>query len=167
MITEGGNGRLFEVDIDGDIVWEYINPVAQGQILTQGDVPMGNNVFRVYRYPADYPAFQDKLLMPQGYIEQGSDFDCELFSDVAVVDQKDDWELFPNPTTEILNLSSLDDLNPFRIELLDLSGKLLYSRLPSDDGDGYTLDVADLSPGLYFIRLHSDDGVSSKKFIKQ
>lgn len=167
LICEGGNGRLFEVDIDGNIVWEYINPVAQGQILTQGDIPMGNNVFRVYRYPEDYPAFQDKLLEPQGYVEQGSDFDCELFSDVAVVGQKADWELFPNPTTELLNLRGLDDLNLLRVELLDLSGKLLYSEMPSDDGDGYTLDVADLSPGLYFIRLHSDDGVSSKKFIKQ
>ena len=52
FISEGNYGRLFEVTIDGEIVWEYINPFfILNPIL--GDV---NTVFRAWRYPTE--AFQ-------------------------------------------------------------------------------------------------------------
>lgn len=48
LITEGADGRLFEVDTDGDIVWEYVSPYfADGQ-------PPSNSVYRAYRLPYDW-----------------------------------------------------------------------------------------------------------------
>jgi outer membrane protein assembly factor BamB len=44
LITEGEDGRLFEVTGDGAIVWEYINPFWFGPSET-------NVVTRAYRYP--------------------------------------------------------------------------------------------------------------------
>lgn len=48
LICEGLFGRLFEVTVDGDIVWEYVNPYFTGP-------PKGqfNNVFRAYRYSTE------------------------------------------------------------------------------------------------------------------
>ncbi len=44
LITEGPDGRLFEVTHDGQIVWEYINPLFGG--------PQSSNaVYRAYRLP--------------------------------------------------------------------------------------------------------------------
>ena len=44
LITEGPDGRLFEVAGDGKIVWEYINPLFSG--------PQASNaVYRAYRLP--------------------------------------------------------------------------------------------------------------------
>jgi hypothetical protein len=44
LITEGPDGRLFEVTRDGKIVWEYINPRFSG--------PQSSNaVYRAYRLP--------------------------------------------------------------------------------------------------------------------
>ena len=56
LICEGMNGRLFQVTIDGDIVWEYVNPIF-GQ-WTDHDVESGgslsNWVFRAQPIPYDW-----------------------------------------------------------------------------------------------------------------
>lgn len=45
LITEGADGRLFEVTTAGDIVWEYVSPY-----FTQG-ANRTNRVYRAYRVP--------------------------------------------------------------------------------------------------------------------
>ncbi len=48
LICEGDFGRLFEVTLDGEVVWEFVNPYF-------GEGPNGpnNRVFRAYRYSAE------------------------------------------------------------------------------------------------------------------
>jgi hypothetical protein len=69
-------GTLFEVTPSGDTVWQYVNPMVRGGILAQGELPgkdvrghLFNAVFKVHRYPLDYPAFAGRTLSPQGVIE--------------------------------------------------------------------------------------------------
>ncbi len=79
LIAEAQNGRIFEVTPEGQIVWQYVNPVTDQGPLTQGEpVPPGptpvptflaNSIFRAYRYGVDLPGLQDKDLTPQGPIE--------------------------------------------------------------------------------------------------
>ena len=47
LITEGANGRLFEVTNDRKIVWEYMYPVF-------GGANASNAVYRGYRVPYDW-----------------------------------------------------------------------------------------------------------------
>lgn len=47
MITEGADGRLFEVTTTGEIVWEYVSPY-----FTQNGGT--NRVYRAYRVPYDW-----------------------------------------------------------------------------------------------------------------
>jgi hypothetical protein len=47
LITEGSDGRLFEVTVDYELVWEYVSPY----FAEKGDT---NMVYRSYRYPYDY-----------------------------------------------------------------------------------------------------------------
>jgi hypothetical protein len=47
MITEGADGRVFEVTTGGDIVWEYVSPY-----FTQNGTT--NRVYRAYRLPYDW-----------------------------------------------------------------------------------------------------------------
>ncbi len=47
MITEGADGRLFEVTPNGEIVWEYVSPYFTQNGLT-------NRVYRAYRLPYDW-----------------------------------------------------------------------------------------------------------------
>ena len=62
LICEGVKGRLFEVTIEGEVVWEYVNPYFADD--ERGRI---NNVFRAYRYGPEFPGFQDKDLDPKQY----------------------------------------------------------------------------------------------------
>lgn len=53
LITEGTGGRLIEVTVEGDVVWEFITPI-----------PERNWLFRTRKYAADHPGLAGKDLTP-------------------------------------------------------------------------------------------------------
>ncbi|KAA3631358.1 MAG: hypothetical protein DWP97_13290 [Calditrichaeota bacterium] len=70
LICSGMNGRIFEINNLGTIVWEYINPVtASGPNIQGEELASSNQLFRAERYPLDYPAFIGRDLLPEGYVE--------------------------------------------------------------------------------------------------
>jgi formylglycine-generating enzyme required for sulfatase activity len=77
LICEGVNGNLFEVTSAGQTVWQYIcpettAPLAQGSAIPLDSGHAGqymNAVFRVMRYPTNYPGLAGKDLTPRGTIE--------------------------------------------------------------------------------------------------
>lgn len=76
LICAGIVGHLFEITPDGEVVWQYVNPMVRGGILAQGEVPgkdlrghLWNAVFKVHRYAPDYPGLAGCDLAPQGVIE--------------------------------------------------------------------------------------------------
>jgi hypothetical protein len=79
---EGTTGRFFEVTAAGEIVWEYVNPVANAGPMTQYEVasldPKGHPesaVFKTHWYPADFPGFAGRDLSTGAPIER-SDTAC-------------------------------------------------------------------------------------------
>jgi len=69
LITEGANGRLFEVTPDKEVVWEFIVPSMEGQPPAggpPGGPPGGksNAVYRAYRIPPEWVPGN-----PAGYAE--------------------------------------------------------------------------------------------------
>ena len=65
LITEGMRGRFFEIDNNGDIVWEYWTPYKFDYSLPDGSPaqPTGPFLYAVFRsthYASDYPAFEGK-----------------------------------------------------------------------------------------------------------
>ncbi len=75
LICNGVGGELIEVTNSGEIVWRYINPESSTGILSQGDSPTKNDVFRSHRYKTDYPGFTGKNLTPGERIELYTDTD--------------------------------------------------------------------------------------------
>jgi hypothetical protein len=71
LICSGADGWFFEVTADGEIVWEYINPVSSSGPVSQEDVvAQDHRTFRADRYPVDYPAFDGRDLSQKGVIEK-------------------------------------------------------------------------------------------------
>ena len=65
LITEARDGRLIEVRSDGEVVWEFVNPIGRDGLIEQGDpTERRNPLFRVRKYPADYPAFEGRDMTP-------------------------------------------------------------------------------------------------------
>jgi hypothetical protein len=63
LVCEGKTGRVFEVQTDGTIVWEFLNPLG-GEIepSTQGGKAPPRALFRAQRVPLDHPGLADKSL---------------------------------------------------------------------------------------------------------
>jgi len=78
LICEGTSGRFFEINSSGTIVWEYINPVDDLGTNEQGQTLENNHVFRCTRIPLNSETLSNQSLEPQGYIESGSTFTCDL-----------------------------------------------------------------------------------------
>ena len=78
LINSGPHGHFFEVTQEGEVVWEYINPVgdrtkgAYGiyKIMSDSAGPFFNSVFRCLRYGPDYPGLAGKDLTPKGKITE-------------------------------------------------------------------------------------------------
>jgi len=71
LICSDTEGHLFEVTAEGEVVWEYINPVTKafGTVKVLEDaLPMTNAVFRAYRYGPDHPALKNRDLTAKGTI---------------------------------------------------------------------------------------------------
>ncbi|NHE56287.1 aryl-sulfate sulfotransferase [Cyclobacterium plantarum] len=69
LITQGMQGRFFEIDANGEVVWEYWNPYKYDYKLPDGSPaqPGGPFIYGVFRgtlYPSDFEAFDGKELVP-------------------------------------------------------------------------------------------------------
>lgn len=60
LITDGPHGRIFEVDPDGEVVWDFVNPFFdeipdEPSLSGSGYVIDPWRLFRAERYPPDHP----------------------------------------------------------------------------------------------------------------
>lgn len=75
------------------------------------------------------------------------------------------FEIFPNPTTELLNIKYLNNSKISSIEIINMHGKtVIYQKISNDLNK---IDVRELDPGTYFARVFTDKGVAVNKIIKQ
>ena len=81
LVTWGQRGTFYEVNLEGEIVWKYINPVIGNGPMNQGEtIPQGQNVnsqqntvFKTHRYNSSFPGFVGKDMTPGDYIESWTD----------------------------------------------------------------------------------------------
>ena len=163
LIDDGPLGSFSEVSPAGDIVWKYINPVDNTGPLMQGDsIPHDpthpdetmNSVFRVYRYPPDYAAFDGKDLTPGDFIE--------LYP-TGIGDQMNQSPLiqcYPNPFKTRIRLTNTTGTEYMR--LTDIMGHLVWSGTHIEHNDYTTL-----APGLYFLRIEAQNSGKTIKIVKQ
>jgi hypothetical protein len=160
LICDGDSGYFFEIDTSDTIVWEYKNPQTSTGILSQGDIPTSNLVFRAHKYSTDYPGFTGKDLTPGDPIEL--DFDI-AFCNVLSVDEYDisnEIQLFPNPTSNTITVNS--NLTIDKLEVYDLYGKLITLTKESK-----SISIDHLASGMYFVKVYSANKIGTKKIIKK
>lgn len=67
--------------------------------------------------------------------------------------------IYPNPASDVLNIQAEQKIT--KIEIFDLSGKLLISKYNKEN-----INISNLSKGIYIIKIHTLLGTSNSKFIK-
>jgi len=168
LICEGRGGRFFEIDDNENIVWEYINPVNNMGAVTQNTIIEDNNVFRCTRYAADYAGFEGQTLEPQGYIENGSTFECNLFTSISDKTENLDLKLLinPNPAKEYFNIQLEGELseNDFNsIKIYNLNAELVFHSEKFEE----LIYIGDIPKGIYFIQFDFGKELLTEKLIVQ
>ncbi|WP_298893778.1 FG-GAP-like repeat-containing protein [uncultured Psychroserpens sp.] len=74
-----------------------------------------------------------------------------------------DLVVYPNPTNDVLNISTSDNLQNAIYTIFDITGK----RVMNAKLDQNKIDVSALNTGNYILRIVSGNTIKSQKFIKQ
>ncbi|MBT3209618.1 MAG: T9SS type A sorting domain-containing protein [Bacteroidetes bacterium] len=174
LVCEGASGNFFEVDLDGNLLWQYINPVSNNGPLEQGVEPGGappngnsNSVFRIKRYASDYIGLQNFDLNPDIPIELNpSNYDCETYSLQIENIFSENIVSYPNPATTNISFS----INKIcsgksTLQIFNVLGELVYT-----EGlylsKNFSINVSNLESGIYFLTIENDIVYYSNKFIK-
>ncbi len=165
LICEAIDGRFFEVTMEKETVWEYINPVrTNDMIFEQGTIPLQTETFHVTRYLANDPILQDYDLMSEGPIEfSPTPNNCTITS--AEFDKHKSIpivKLHGNPTSQILNFTS--STSKLRYNIISLDGRLLLSTSNMENNN--SVDVSRYPSGVYFLQVFTLHGIQTIKWLK-
>ncbi|OEK08003.1 hypothetical protein A8C32_16220 [Flavivirga aquatica] len=74
--------------------------------------------------------------------------------------------LSPNPSIDIINLSSKNNLNFTKLEITDINGRLIKS-IALENVSKKEINISELIKGLYFVTIQSENKIQTIKFIKK
>jgi len=90
--------------------------------------------------------------------------DLYLGLDAGIQEETMSFELYPNPSTDVLNIISAEAMD--QLNIMDLSGKRVRTEKMLGQGTAF-LQIDALESGTYLIEVISDAGTSTRTFIKQ
>lgn len=118
------------------------------------------NFFNNYNF--DEMAFVHDNYSGSGYVDK-----IAINNEGGVLSTKDDVKMiknmvsiYPNPTSDILNIKTDSKINA--VSVVDITGKKVNVKLENDK-----VDVRNLPAGIYLINVETKDGISTEKFIKK
>lgn len=79
----------------------------------------------------------------------------------------DEFELFPQPANDVLNVRVRSGAVPERVRVLDLSGRVVLDDAGSAAGSGFSLPMAALAPGAHVLELDFPAGPQRVRFVKE
>ena len=74
-------------------------------------------------------------------------------------------KLYPNPTSQMLNISS--NINFNGLQVVDLQGRIVYNQTIGNLSSSTRINISELNAGIYFVKISNNQGViSTQRFIK-
>lgn len=175
LICDGAHGTFFEINMDNEIVWKYVNPVtnfgplSQGAIIPAGKNGLLNSVFRVYRYAPDYPGLSGRDLIPGERIE----LDAVTGVQNMITDLPDQYALYPNypnpfnPSTTIH--FTLPKSSKVTLEIYNLLGHKITTLINDADYNrglhSIKFEANELSSGVYLYKLQANEFTKISKMM--
>jgi hypothetical protein len=163
LITSGANGTFFEINSTNETIWEYINPVAQSGILTQGTASSGNVVFRCNFYPSSFAGFNGKTLAALGEIEINPTVPsiCETLLNISESQLKDSgFQISPNPVTDYISILNVSDESLLTVIVYNQTGSKMI------ESQDEKLDLSSLEGGIYYIEIITKNSIFKDRFVK-
>lgn len=83
-------------------------------------------------------------------------------SNIGLFENNIELDIYPNPTTDVLNIKGSDSFNTTEFKIFNLNGQLVKSGVYDNK-----IYVSDLSTGVYLLHLVVDGKPLTNKFIKK
>jgi hypothetical protein len=93
----------------------------------------------------------------------GSSIDNLSTNDLTV---KSKLKIYPNPVTDILNVSNEDDFSNATFTIFDFSGRTVLTK-KSISGTEASINLSSISDGNYVLKIENDGKISTSKFVKK
>jgi len=153
LICSGRQGRMIEVNPNDETVWSYVNPLVQGNVLSQGDsvFPNTNFVFRFIRYLPTFQGFVGKDLTPGNFIELNPDSTvCNMAVSVEDLVSFETLNVYPNPTFSQLTID-LETEQSHALEVFNGLGQRVYHQTVEEFP--VNLKLSGQPTGVYWLRI--------------
>lgn len=76
------------------------------------------------------------------------------------------FNLYPNPATNIVNITNSENISVKRVEIYDVAGKLIDTQHFTNEAE-IQLNIETLTNGTYMLHLQTEEGTVVKKLIKK
>ncbi len=98
----------------------------------------------------------------EGESECSNEWVVDILSEIKE-DPSNKTEVYPNPTTNLVNIKS--DLKINNIKIYNYAGQLIWDK--KTDADFYEINTSQFEAGLYFFRIETGKGVVSRRVVVQ
>lgn len=169
LICAGPQGKFFEIDQNGQKVWEYINPSGKNGAVEQGELPNSASVFRASFYNYGYQGLNIiKDVQPGNPIElKPKPSSCVLNvkvpkdTSIGITDyaaNTSNISLYPNPATNSLQIKGLD--RKAEVSFYNQLGAMVL-KTRNDN----SIDISQLSTGIYMLKMTFENKVIFEKLL--
>jgi hypothetical protein len=138
------------IDLDNIYYWDFNNDG-----LTDSNEM--NPVF-IFNQSGDYTVSLQVDNECSGISESVSyELNLNIINDVRLIEDTENIiSVFPNPASQFISVSLKNCVKSAVIELIDMSGKLLYNK-KIQHSDSYTIDISSIEQGLYYLQVNCLD----------
>ena len=96
-------------------------------------------------------------------VGETEDYTINIVSNLSLDDfNQDQFSIYPNPSQNVVNIESKNNLIIESVKIVDLSGKLIIEKTQNTN----QVDIVNLSNGVYIVEVASEGRIYKKKLIK-
>jgi len=157
---ELGHAHLLNHALNTNAVFKpLMHPTGNTNGIKDEDTEGGNRIFQTSQDIVSHSCLQTGSPVNPQAAEQGN---C---GEIVSISEKEDTHLlniFPNPTSDVIEISHLH--SPKLFEIIDLKGHILW-RGKTSIGN-FQIDMREFPKGFYTLRIHDNQSTENFKIIK-
>ena len=122
------------------------------------------NIQMAGNYPVTWqapnPLFDNLDNNANGLVDEAEEANSTYFIRAIAIDKAKNFEFFPNPAKEILNINLDSSITDFSFEVSDLNGRKIFSTKNQKQ-----INTSQLKPGIHIGTLETEKGTVNKKLV--